>query len=42
MMVLKEISNEKDPPNPINLYGYQKLKVENFIIKNVKKYQYLE
>ena len=30
--------NEKDPPNPINLYGYQKLKVENFIIKNVKKY----
>ena len=34
--------NEKDPPNPINLYGYQKLKVENFIIKNVKKYSILE
>lgn len=33
--------NENDPPNPINLYGRQKTKVENFILKNVKKYSIL-
>ena len=33
--------NEKDLPNPINLYGRQKLKVENFILKKIKKFSIL-
>lgn len=33
--------DENDLPNPINLYGRQKLEVENFILKNIKKYSIL-
>ena len=33
--------DENDIPNPINLYGQQKLKVENFILKNVKNFSIL-
>ena len=33
--------NEKDIPNPINLYGNQKLIIENFIIKNTNNYSIL-
>ena len=33
--------DENDIPNPINLYGQQKLKVENFILKNFKNFSIL-
>ena len=33
--------SETDEPNPINLYGDQKLKVENYIKQNVEKYSIL-
>ncbi len=33
--------DENDTPNPINLYGQQKLEVENFILKNVKNFSIL-
>ena len=33
--------NEFDDPNPLNLYGDQKLQVENFIKKNVEKFSIL-
>ena len=33
--------NEKDIPNPINLYGNQKLIIENFIIENTNNYSIL-